>query len=125
MNFGQTRTRTRTSEADSIAMNASDAELPGLCRQGNRLACQLAQIPQPTEQDLQDMARRRDTQASADREALAKRLENVGQHAVAQAVRQKEDVVYAGGIALRTWHLVAIGFVAVSLVGGLIVYNLG
>jgi hypothetical protein len=103
--LGQTRSRTRTSESDSLAMNASDAELPGLCAQGNGLACQLANIPQLTEQDLQDMAKRRDEQASADQSALAQRLENVGQKTVADAVRKQEDVVYVDDTAFKPWHL--------------------
>jgi hypothetical protein len=99
------QTSARTSESDSLAMNASDAELPGLCAQGNGLACQLAQIPQPTEQDLQDMARRRDEQASADQSALAQRLENVGQGTAADAVRKQEDVIYVADTAFKPWHL--------------------
>lgn len=60
----------------------------------NRYACQLAQIKEPTEAEKREMALRREQQAAADREATAKRLENVGQGTVAQAVREQKDVEY-------------------------------
>ena len=91
-----TRTRRPVPEAQMIAMNAQDSELPGLCQQGNVYACDLAQIPRPTAQEEADMARRRDEQAQAEREGIARKLENVGVNpAIAEAVRTNQPVIYA------------------------------
>lgn len=92
--LGQTQTRTQAPQAQIDAMNAPADKLPEMCRAGNKYACDLAKIPQLTDQQKAEMAARRDQQAAADREALAKRLENVGQTQVAHAVRTQQDVQY-------------------------------
>lgn len=92
--LGQTQTRTPVPPEQTAAMNAPVEKLPEMCRAGNKYACDLAKIPQLTDQQKAEMAARRDQQAAADREALARRLENVGQTQVAQAVRTQQDVQY-------------------------------
>jgi hypothetical protein len=65
-----------------------------LCGAGNDYACRNADMPKITAQESADMAQRRDEMATADRAALAERLENVGQDRVAASVRRNTDLVY-------------------------------
>jgi len=81
--LGQTRTRSVAPPEQMAAMNAPSSQLPGMCAQGNKYACDLAKIPLLTEAESLAMAQRRDQQAAADRAALARRLDNVGQGQVA------------------------------------------
>jgi len=93
-NYLKTQTRTVAPPDQTAAMNASASQLPIMCAQGNTYACQLAKIPVLTEAQKAEMAAARNRQAEADRLAIARRLDNVGQTQVAQAVRQKQDVQY-------------------------------
>jgi len=87
-NFGQTQTRASVPPEQIEAMNAPTEQLPTMCAAGNQYACQLAKIPTPTEQEKADLAAERERQAIAEREAIAQKLENVGQASTAQAVRE-------------------------------------
>ena len=95
-----TRTRTQLSPLDQEAMGTTDpTRLRQLCQQGSKLACQYANMPEPTAEQEAQWAANRDADAQAQREATAQRLKDAGVNPqIAEAVRTGRDVIYAKDI---------------------------
>lgn len=95
-----TQSRTQQSALDQEAMNTTDpAKLRQLCQQGSKLACQFANMPEPTAEQEAQWAANRDADAQQQREATAQRLIDAGINPrIANAVRTGQDVLYAKDI---------------------------
>jgi hypothetical protein len=79
---------------DILGSNASTAEATKLCHQGNRNACYVANIEPLTQAELAQQEKNRNEQALQQQAAIAKKLRNVGQHQVADAVEKQAVVEY-------------------------------
>lgn len=97
--LGETRlapTTSGASAADIEAMSAPPERLPELCRQGNAMACRLANLPVDTPEAQAARAAERDRQAQAEREALARKAAEAGLNPqLVTAIRTGRDVQYA------------------------------
>jgi hypothetical protein len=73
--------------------------LEELCRMGSPSACTFAKMEPPSAEKEAELARNRDADDAANREALAARLESAGVNKqIAESVRMGRDVVYAKDI---------------------------